>query len=255
MKLSILIASYGPQSQQFIDLAYKSLEAQTFQDFEVIHVSSGDFKPVTKSLVCIQHFHSNARMHYPEAISRAYEISDSSSEFIFLMNDDVILHKDCLKSLVEISEKTNIIANPMSSCCNGRFYQAPLGFFDKKSGSPRLYQKNQYKFHDMSENVDDIIHRSIVHSAMFFYTNMVCFFATMMRRTAWEKLGGIDTKFKTGYDDQDMSLRARKVGIPCGIVTNAFCFHFSGTSADLHLSQEDRAHNVQYFNQKHGGKS
>lgn len=248
MKLSVLCASYGPQSQKFIDLAYRSLQAQTFKDFEVVHVSSGEFKP---NVPLGSHIHNYSRMHYPSAIAEAYRVSNKDSEFIFLMNDDVILHKDCLKNMIEVSEKSDIIVNPMSSCCNGRFYQAPLGFSDEY-GNTYLYQKNQYKFDEMSKNADDIIERSLVHSSIFFYTAHVCFFATMMRRTTWEKTGGIDTNFRTGYDDSDMSIRAKKFGIPCGIVTNASIMHFSGTSADLHLSKEDRDFNVKYFNEKHG---
>lgn len=248
MKLSVLIASYGPQSQKFIDLAYKSLEAQTFKDFEVIHVSSGDFKP---NVPIGNHIHNFDRLHYPSAISHAYQYSDKSSEYIFLMNDDVILHKDCLKNMIEISEKSDILVNPMSSCQNGRWYQAPLGFQDK-DGNTFLYQKNQYLYEEMAPYAEDIIERSIVHSAMFFYTEWVAFFGTMMRRATYDRIGGICTDFQTGADDLDFSIRAKKIGIQCGIITNASLLHFSGISANLHLSQESRNFNKELFKERHG---
>ncbi len=244
MKLHIYAAAYGDQSQKFLDLMATSLDAQTFQDFAVTLVSSGEFVP--KFPPKHAHYHSDERLHYPSAIAKGYEISPKDSELILLLNDDVILHKDCLKTLVEMVSVTEVIANPMSTCCNGRFYQAPLG-----AGEYR-FLKNQYSYDEIMPIVDDIIHRAAIHSPMFFYTGMVAFFCTMMRRTTWEKIGGIDTNFRTGFDDSDFSNRARQVGIPCGIVTNSFCLHFSGKSADLHLSLEDRKFNEKYYVEKHG---
>ncbi len=256
MKLSILTASYGSQSQAFINLCYRSLAAQTFQDFEVIHVSSGDFKPQIPELgLNSKHCHSDDRMHYPKAIDYAYRLSDAQSEYIFMLNDDVILHKDCLQSMINFLERSaDVILNPMSSCCNGRVYQAPLGFTDE-NGKQYFYSKNHYDFYSMSENADNIIHRSFVHSPMFFPMEQVWFFATMLKRSVWKKVGGIDPEFRTGFDDQDMSLRARKAGINVGIFTGASVFHFSGSTADTKLSQEDRDWNVKYFKEKHGLKT
>ena len=250
--ISVLLASYGSQSQKFLDLAYRSLVAQSFQDFEIIHVSSGDFEPKTPTMPKKKkHIHINQRMHYPSAVECAYRHASKDSEFIFLMNDDVILHKDTIKTMLEISLLGDVIVNPMSSCCNGRFYQAPLGF-TKNNGELSVYRKNQYKYDEMAPFANDIIERSLVHSSTFFYQHHVCFFATMMRRTTWDKLGGIDVNFKTGSDDEDMSIRARKLGIHCGIATGASVFHFSGSTADEHLTKEDREFNIKYFNEKHG---
>ncbi len=252
MRLSILTASYGSQSQAFINLCYRSLEAQTFQDFEVIHVSSGEFQPHIPVLGLNRiHHHSKDRLHYPAAIAKTYEISNQDSEYIFMLNDDVILSDSCLQNMINfLDQSADTILNPMSPCCNGRAYMAPLGF--SNGGENIFYAKNHYQYGEMAKNVDHIIKRSIVHSPMFFPKEQVWFFATMMKRSVWEKVGGIDSEFRTGMDDQDMSLRARQKGINVGIFTGASVFHFSGATADKHLSDEDRAFNPEYFKKKHG---
>ncbi len=247
MKLSILTASFGDQSQKFIDLCYRSLAAQTFQDFEVVHVSSGEFIPMVKGAL---HYHSDERMHYPAAIKHAFDLSDS--EYILMLNDDVILSDQCLQSMVNFLDQSahDTILNPMSPCCNGRAYMAPLGFSD--GGENHFYTKNHYSYEEMATNVDHIIKRSFIHSPMFFPTNQVWFFATMLKRSTWNKVGGIDPTFRSGFDDKALSLVAKKMGINVGIFTGASVFHFSGSTADIHLSDEDRAFNPQYFKEKYG---
>ncbi len=251
MKLSVLVASFGDQSQKFIDMSYASIEKQTIKSsFEIIHVSSGDFVPILPT-VNVTHFHSQERMHFPVAINKAFELSNKESEFILLLNDDCVMGKDTIQTMMEISERADIIVNPMSSCQNGRWYQCPMGFYDKK-GEANIFTKNQFLYEEMADHLDDIIERSIVHSPMFFYTEWVAFFCTMMRRSTWNKVGGICTEFQTGADDLDFSIRAKKLGIQCGIITNASVMHFSGSSANLHLSDESRNFNRKLFKERHG---
>ncbi len=249
MKLHIYMASFGPQSQKFLDLAARSLEAQTFQDFDVTLVSSGEFVPTFPKKYA--HYHSDDHLHFPAAINHAHEKSKHKDyDLIMLLNDDTILSATCIEEVVKTVEMSDVIASPMSSCMNGRFYQAPLGFITA-DGKQVPYTKNQHSFEEIKDYVDDIIYRSAIHSPKFWYVHHVCFFATIMRRTTFEKLGGLDQTFLSGFDDEDACIRARKFGVLSGIVTNAFVFHFSGATASDVLTQEDRDFNLNYFKQKH----
>jgi GT2 family glycosyltransferase len=244
MKISILMASYGPQSQKYLDLCFRSLEAQTFKDFEVIHVSSGDFEPKSwKPAASLERgvfAHSKERLHFPAAIAKAYELSDKSSETILLLNDDVIMQKDCLKKLYDVATKMPCLVNPRSNCDdNGRYYI---------STSP--FTKLQYRSDEMESLFNQVIEYEDYYPFTLIRQPMAHFYATMMTRKIWDDVGGIDVNLRTGFDDQDFSHRANQKGYFSCIAMHAYALHGSGATADPHLSQEDRKFNEDYYREK-----
>ncbi len=242
-KVSVLLASFGEQSQRYLNLCFRSLEAQTMQDFEVIHVSSGPFSPNPTGNRTRRHIHSPDRLHFPEAIDMAYKYSAPSSECILLLNDDVIMQKNCLRLLYETTMAAQTcILNPKSNCDdNGRFYASEGRFF-----------KLQYRIEEMEELYKDVIDFNNDRQPFLIVKQpQVHFYCTMMTRKCWNDVGGIDVNLKTGFDDADFCLRARAKGYFPVIAMHAYALHGSGVSADLHITQEDRAFNEKYFNEKH----
>ncbi len=241
-KISILLASYGPQSQKYLDLCFKSLEAQSFQDFEVIHVSSGDYEPQMKWGTDDKHYHSWPRLHFPAAVAKAHELSNPKSEFIMLLNDDVILTKHCVSQLYTAARSGPFLVNPASNCDdNGRFYWR---YFDK-------FSKLQYRIEEMEQIYHAVVDFVPDQNFLLVKQPQVHFYCTMMQRRIWDVVGGIDANLKTGFDDADFCLRAQEFGVVPVIAMHAYALHGSGVSADLHLSQEDRAFNQKYFIEKH----
>ncbi len=240
MKLSILLASFGPQSQRFLNLCFKSLEAQTYCDFEIIHVSSGEFKPESRAT---KHIHDFNQLHYPSAIAEAYKQTDPASDFILFLNDDVILNKNCINAMLAAISAGPFMVNCMSNCDdNGRFYL---------SGMP--YKKLKYSIEEMESLCDGVINMDHITLPNFVFQGMCHLYCTMLRRSDYEKIGKIDEIFRTGFDDRCLSIRARKHGIIPGFFTSAYALHASGSTADLHLSNEDRQFNEEYFKSKYQG--
>lgn len=258
-KISVLLASYGAQSRRYLDLCFRSLAAQTFGEFEVIHVSSGEFDPwrpdskkehcksITREIfsefpsISGIHYHSYERLHFPAAIAKAYERTDPDTEYIMLLNDDVILQEDCINRLLNTVKLGPMIVNPQSNCDdNGRFYL---------SGSP--FTKLQYRIEEMEELYPEVIKYDNLIRPLLFRQPQVHFYCTMMTRKCWEEVGGIDVNLKTGYDDADFCLRAKQKGYEPVIAMHAYALHGSGVSADIHLTQDDRAFNEKYFMAKH----
>lgn len=244
-KISVLLASYGPQSQRYLDLCFKSLAAQTFKDFEVIHVSSGEYLPhhLTVGPMNLRHEHSPGRLHFPSAIAEAYELSDPDTEYILLLNDDVIMQKHCLEVLLmTLKAAPWTIVNPKSNCDdNGRFYCSLTPF-----------EALQYRIDDMEKLCDSVIDfHSNQTDFLLVRQPQVHFYCTLMTRKCWTDVGGIDTNLKTGFDDADFCKRAvQKFYSPC-IAMHAYALHGSGVSADIHITQEDRDFNQKYFFEKH----
>jgi GT2 family glycosyltransferase len=240
-EISVLLATYSTDgsNQEYLDLCLKSLAAQTYQNFEVVLVSSGFELPRVKQEK-VFHFHSKDRLHFPAAIKAANLLSNKGSKFIFLLNDDVILNKFCIDRLHSVVAANDLFVNPHSNCDDGRFYISNLP-----------YNKVQYRIDEMKSLCDEIIQREEWYPPFLLFQDIVHFYATMMRRDTYERLGGIDENFKTGFDDRDLSWRAQSEGIKSAIYLPAYALHASGVSADKYLSQEDREFNQNYFIKKH----
>lgn len=235
--ISIMLASYGPQSQRYLDLCFKSLKAQTLQEFEIIHVSSGEFKPKSQAH---NHIHSYERLHYPAAVAKAYENTKPNYPLILFLNDDVILNKECLYKMAKTLELGRFIINPMSNCDdNGRFYL-----------SSSKFNKLQYRIDEMEKLCYDVIEHKHEFPFFLFPMPQAHLYCSMMRRDDYEKIGGIDIKYLTGFDDKDLSLRAKKQGVNPMVASHAYALHGSGVTADLHLTVEDRRFNQNYFMEK-----
>ncbi len=249
----ILVICYGPGCQKYLDDCLKSIERQTDKNHKVYVISSGDYNPQTQLStsmdVSSKHFHQ--RMHFPEAVNEGVKLT--RSENILICNDDIIMQKDCLKTLVEEIEKhPDRIINPTSTCDNGRFFDLPLGF--KMRGFLHLFDANHYTHDQISPHyVHEIINSMHILNPMVpgeMIVKYAAFYCTMMKRSTWNTVGGIDTKLKTGQDDLDFCLRAKAHGISSFITHKALAFHYSGASADIYLTKEDRQWNIDYFNKK-----
>lgn len=255
-KLSILLASFGEQSQRYLNLCFNSIEKQSFQDFEVIHVSSGDFKPHDSwfnrdiGFAC-HRFHSDERIHFPSAIAKAYKLSDPASEYIMLLNDDVVLDRDCLDALVKTMDAmpNEIILNALcNSDAFGFFYFAHTGI-----ANGEFFHKSQYTYEEMEGKHQDLMSLR-KHPFAVMPTPFSCFYATMMKRSTYDKVGGVEARFRTGKDDLDFCLRARKFGIQSMVAMHAAVFHFGGATNNKTVTSEDTAFNAELFEEIHGVK-
>lgn len=247
MKVSVLLAHYHESAQPFLTACLRSLERQTFRDFETILVSSNHES--AKSHVPDKAFHSATRLHFPAAIEKAYSMSDPSSEMILLLNDDAIMSKTCLENLVYTMDSTpgEMILGARSNCgpIMG-WYQTVSGFiFD---GHARTLG-SQFRYPDIEPYIVNIIENAIEYPFGLIQLPFSPFFCTLIRRSTYEKVGRINPNFKTGSDDKEFADRARKHGIGCYMALHAAVAHASGVTADLSLTDEDRRFNFQLMEQ------
>jgi GT2 family glycosyltransferase len=239
MKVSVLIAH--EEAASLLKVCLESLQHQTFKDFETILVSS-NHKP--DNAYTDKSFHSDTRLHFPAAIAKAYEMSDPTSEYILLLNDDAIMSSTCLKELVETMEGSpqEIILGPRSNCgpIMG-FYFTTSGFY---SGGNVCKLPTQFRFSTIEPFIYDLIHNQLSYPFGVFQVPFSPFFCTLMKRSTYEKVGRIEERFRTGADDKEFADRALRFGIRCYVALHASVAHASGVSADLSLTMEDRAFNI-----------
>lgn len=260
-KVTILIATYLKSNAPYLELAFRSIAMQTYKNIEVVCVFSGHTPDLTSlpfNLPYAAHL-SHERLHYPEAIACAYKHVSPNSEFIMLLNDDAFMSADCVENLVAAMGQQELILNPLSQCDNGLFFEGPVGFRRDDQGlAPEgLFMDRQYRYEQIVEQFENIVKYPRPQYIPFkFYTNFSPFYCTLMRKKTWEKVGGIDTAYKTNLDDLSFALEARKYGIRCATEMSAFAFHFSGVStspgAEGEVSKQDQEFNFRHFESKHG---
>lgn len=253
--VDIIVCCYGANSQKYLDDCLLSIQKQTFKEKQVYVISSGDFVPKINGSMDVIHKHYHSRMHFPEAINEG--VTRSRSENILLCNDDIIMQKDCIEKMMSHLEAdpTKII-NPTSTCDNGRSFKLPLGFMLRSF--PHIFEANHFTYEQISPHyLNEIIDSfSILDNVLKqeIRVEFTAFYCTLMKRSTWDKVGGIDTALKTGQDDLDFCIRAREIGFKPVIYLDAFCFHYSGATADIHLTKDDRIWNIDYFNEKWSDK-
>lgn len=173
-----------------------------------------------------------------------------SSEYLLILSDDTILTKNSLKHLVRFAKDGDYILNATSNCDNYASYwlmfyagdYAVTGRFFKLEDTDRI------------GITDQMINSESLYASGAIFTDAVCFYATLIPRKVWNKVGELDEDFKTGYEDTDYCVRARSLGIRCGIVLDALIWHFGGVTSEGYLTEEMKKMNKQTFDQKWSNK-
>lgn len=247
-KVSVLIVTYLEQNQRYLDLCLRSVKNLNYPKelLDVLVLSSGEYEPDTMRFRAI---HSSSRLHFPEGVN--YGVNHlESSKHILILNDDVILHRDSLRNMVESIGDDEIIMGPVSNCDQGWRYHFPLGYVDH-NGFNQL-EKRFYRYDDLAPVANQLMNDSFIRPPGLLVQSFICFYAVLIPRKVWSKVGGLDPLFKTGCDDLDYCLRCKQMGISSVVQESAMIWHFGGTTADVALTPEIRNYNDEYFTRKWG---
>lgn len=246
--VSIIVTTYLKENQRYLDLCLESIAKQTYTDYEVILVSSSTFVPTCPEWV--KHHHSPDRLHFPEAINFGQRFTDQSSKYLMFMGDDAFMTETALEEMVKTVGDSQFIANPISNCDNGAFYNLLMGY--EKDGQFQQMKQRFYRYDDLSDVFQPMMKSRSLYAPGIIQRPFVCFYATLIPRSVWNKVGELDPNFKTGQDDADYCKRAIGLGIPSGVILNSLIWHFGGVTADVALTNETRHKNIEYYKQKWG---
>ncbi len=193
-----------------------------------------------------QTYEHTGERDFAEAVNLGVKLARPASEYFLLLSDDTVMTKDSLKNLVGVVQHQDAIVNATSNCDNGWRYsliftiedQAIVGRYFKMEDTEDAGLK------DKMQNAESYYPAGVI------FTDAVCFYATLIPRKVWDKVGELDTRFKTGYEDTDYCKRAAEKGIRCGIVLSALIWHFGGITSEGYLTKEKTAENARLFKQK-----
>lgn len=174
--------------EEIIRNLLKSLKRQSYNKIEIIVV---DNNSADKTLEISKKFTSNTYTFGPERSSqRNFGVKKSKGEYVFILDADMVLTKNVIKSCVEkmrSDKKIEALVIPEKSF--GKGFWAKCKSFERQ-------------FYLGDENIE----------AARFFTKKI-----------FEEFGGYDTKI-TGPEDWDLPLRMKKSGVSIGRI-ESFILH------------------------------
>ena len=223
-KISVIIPCYN--HGQFIRETVESVYAQTFRDFELIIVDDGSNDEGTVAVL------DELQIDYPEmriinqknghlSNARNNGIRLSRGEFFLPLDSDDIIEPTMLeKCYAEISKKTSL-----------GFVYTYVRFF----GDINFVWKNQeYNFYDL----------------LFFNHPTVC---GLVRKKAWEEVGGYDENMKSGYEDWEFWINIGEKGWFGEVLKKPLFRYRKHGKSMINNAREKHAQIISYIKGKHAG--
>ncbi len=149
-------------------------------------------------------------------------VSNTQSEWVVILNNDVILSRGWLEGLIEFAEE---------SCTD--------------VASPAI-REGDYNY-DIEAYACEFV-RSMGHVSRPGEAHGICF---MARRRVFEKIGLFDENFRIGqFEDADFFRRANAAGFNLGITGRSFIHHFGSMTQKLLGQTPYATENRAYFQKK-----
>jgi len=230
MKFSILVLNYN--GKHLLKECIDSIYEQTFADYEVLIV---DNNSNDGSIAYIKENFPKAMLientkNFGFAKGNNIGIEKCNGEWIFFLNNDAYLEKNCLSILAERiknREPEQLIFAPLMLKSHSP------DFID--SAGDMLYPWGYAYIYDNVSANDFTEDREVAS---------VCGGAAVFNRDLLQHLHGFDEDFFLYYEDVDLSLRARRSGAKIWSVSKAKVFHKGsatiGKRTPLHMYYLDR---------------
>lgn len=254
-KVTIIITTYHPSSLRYLDMCVGSIKELNYpkNKIETFIVTRKLFRPHYEDVttICVPE-----ESFYPaRAINYASGFMAPDSEYIFTINDDVILTNNSLSNMIKMMNLTRpeqrMILNGISPCDNYALnYALQFGYF--KENAFYSMPDRFYIYEDLAHDFEYLVKASSLYQMGYIKQDYLCFYATLIPRDVWNEVGLFDEGFKLGQDDIDYSWRAKKCGVKLASCLDALIWHFGGEAGSKNMSDELRMSNVKYFEKKWG---
>lgn len=219
-KVTIIIPNYN--NRNLLEDLLNSLKAvSTPYDIIIIDNASKDDSAdfIKKSYPQIKLIENEVNMGFAYAVNQG--IKSSKTEYVFLLNNDTVIDKNCISNLIKTIEKDNSIFSVSSKMI--QYHNKDL--IDDAGDEYNIlgWSKKIGNNHNISEYDEDCE----VFSA--------CAGAALYRRKYFEEIGYFDENFESYVEDMDLSFRSRLHGYKSYYSSKALVYHYgSATSGSKH---------------------
>ena len=138
-------------------------------------------------------------------------VAVASSEFVMLLNNDVLVSDGWLEGLAESLERDEKIGmvGPITNSISGRQMVRAVPYTDENG------------FHDFAQRVRK------TYNGRLTPRYRIAGFAVLMRKALYDEVGGLDESFGTGnYEDDDLCLKIREKGYAIMVDEHVFIHHY-----------------------------
>jgi GT2 family glycosyltransferase len=192
----------------------RSLENQTYRDFEVIVVDNSVAHLVTVALDRVQVIVNERNVGFGAAINQGYRAS--TAPYLAALNDDAVADPDWLARLVKSGE-----ADPAAGMFASEVRLAESGLLDSAGMLIAADGSSRQRGHGEPPE-----HYASLTEALFPSGS-----AALYRRKMLQEVGVFDEDFFLYCEDTDLGLRARWAGWTCRYVPGAVVSHRYSHSA------------------------
>lgn len=247
--VSVIIPWHLDEMAPYVTLCLDSLKKQGMKDIEVVVyscVSKDLHNQMAKDfyLPNFRFYHDEEKTYYAAKCNRAVAKANPDSKYLLLGSDDIIFSYGALTNMVKWAADYDMIVNPFCNTDLGFYFHGELEFKGLKLNKfMRIEELSQPHAVWAIESHEPAMN-------LLIPTPHNCFYATLVPRKVWNRVGQLEEKFKTGYEDTDYCMRAKQHGIPTFFTTGAFIFHFGGATSSKTVKDEDRVYNEATFKQK-----
>lgn len=221
--VSIIIVTAGKNN--YLECCLKSLEPQTYPDFEIIVIDNSFNQDLTHKILPvnpgIKLYFSPKNLFYCEAVNKGIEMS--RGEFILCLNDDAFLERDFIEQALRgfrIDDRVGLVSGKImrpdkeTLDSTGLF----LSFF-------RTAKERGYGVTDRGQFEKE--------GYIFGVNGAVAFYRKKMLEDIKEGKDYLDVDFHFFYEDLDIAWRANRRGWKGYYIPSAIAYHARGGTARL----------------------
>lgn len=188
---------------------------------------------------------SASNLGYAAGNNRA--AAKARGEYLLLLNPDTVVERDALGGLLAFMEE-----RPQAGACSPRL-NLPDG-----SPQPFTFGEDPRPGYLLRRGWNRLVHQRPLHDwnlAIPTEMEWVSGACMLVRRAAWEEVGGFDEGFFMYFEDNDLCLRMRRAGWQVWYNPTVAITHVGGQSAQ-HYAASGRAYvqSLLYFYRKHYGR-
>ena len=229
--VDIIIPTYN--NPECLKLCVESIRACTDDTYQIIVVNNGTNEETDKYLSDqkdIRHL-KTGRLNFSQAINKGIEAG--SSTYVCLLNDDTIVSKGWMRSLLTMADESIGVQGVLSNCDKGwlHTYDLKVAGVDLLPGVNTLEQIRPIipQLYDGVKNP----------GPRFIDREWVAFYCVLIPRKIIEKVGILDEGFTNSGEDVDYCRRVRKMGYKVVQNYESFVFHFGAVGRKI-LESEDK---------------
>lgn len=213
--VTIVIPSFN--CHEYLDSCLTFIRKNTYtKDYNVVIVDNGSNPPVDASKYDMNNIvvlRQPSNLGYTIACNIGIKYAKENSEYICVMNNDVIVTSNWLNRMLWHMEGNIGIVGPITNMISGQ--QAKLiGIYNNEK---------ELSFRAEENFIANQGNKKPYHRIVGF--------CMLIKSEVFDKIGLFDEIFNPGnYEDDDLCLRAIKEGYKCVIAEDVFVHHFGGVT-------------------------